>query len=118
MGKVKSWKNIKLSVLGQEVDGVISTDYKGKKELSYSLLPTPAKEITVNLGFDLISLRLDMIGMAKDGINMHPQEYMRHLGYTYLDSEPLSIGDCWMFQVTQIIEPLNKHLQKCDWKFE
>lgn len=117
--KPNNWQNIKISILGKEVEGLTSVNYDGKETINITFRPKKhAEKIAINFDINLFSLRLSMIGMYKDGIDMHPQEYMRHLGYNFIDSEPLEIGDCWMFQVTEIIEPLNKHLTLCDWKFD
>lgn len=48
-------------------------------------------------------LRLDMIGASENGNNEHPQVEMdklaKELKFTVLESEPVSIGHCWLFLV-------------------
>jgi hypothetical protein len=59
---------------------------------------------------DVIQVRYDMIGVFQAGIKMHPQEHMKQMGYKLLGSEPIPIGDCWIFDVESIIEPLSEFL--------
>lgn len=48
-------------------------------------------------------LRLDMIEAYESGNKNHPQVEMNklanELSFTILSSEPVSIGDCWLFLV-------------------
>lgn len=48
-------------------------------------------------------LRLDMFGASSAGKTRHPQLEMADLGkslnFNILESEPITIGDCWLFLV-------------------
>lgn len=63
-------------------------------------------------------LRLDLIGLYQAGITLHPQEYMKSLGYKYTNSQPEPIGDCWFFEVDEIKEPLPPALTVSGYNFE
>ena len=73
-------------------------------------------------GFDLMieNYRFDMIGASLDyGVKEHPQKVMKDLGYNVVKCEPVPIGDCWWFRVSNHIDPVPPYLHrmKDDFKF-
>lgn len=63
-------------------------------------------------------LRLDFIGMYKRNIALHPQEYMKSLGYKPIKAQPESIGDCWFFEVDEVKSIGGGLLEVSNYKFE
>lgn len=63
-------------------------------------------------------LRYCVITAHYDGIDIHPQEQMKKLGYKVIASVPQSVADCWWFTVEDFIEPLPKYLAKIEYDFE
>lgn len=53
------------------------------------------------------------------GINKHPQDQMKELGFNVVKCEPVSIADCWWFRTTNEITPLPPYIKrmKDDFKF-
>lgn len=58
----------------------------------------------------MIELRFDLITAYNCEVKEHPQKVMKELGYDLIKSEPVPIGDCWIFTVEKVIEPLPKYL--------
>lgn len=47
----------------------------------------------------MTNFRYDMIGASLSGVNKHPQQDMKDLGFNVIKSECFSVGDCWWFRV-------------------
>lgn len=65
--------------------------------------------------------RYDLIGADLDfGVNEHPQIQMKKLGFNIVKSEPIPIGDCWIFGVDNDIEDVPKYLYRIsdDYKWD
>ena len=41
----------------------------------------------------------------------HPEIQMKNLGYKIKSSEPVSVADCWIFEVEEVFYPLPKYLE-------
>ena len=64
--------------------------------------------------------RYDMIGAYREaGVEEHPQEDMKNLGFKVIKSEPVPIADCWWFRVENEIDNLPSYLypMRDDFKF-
>lgn len=60
-------------------------------------------------------LRYCLLTAAQEcNIKIHPIEQMELLGYEVVNSTPIPVGDCWIFDVISVIEPLPPYLQKID----
>lgn len=61
-------------------------------------------------------LRYDMnYGMIDSSFKpMHPQEQLKADGMKEINSESLSIGDCWIFEVEELANPLPAWYQQID----
>lgn len=56
-------------------------------------------------------VRYDMIGAAIEyHIKDHPQTNMKKMGYKVTNCEPITIADCWIFEVEELIKPLAPYL--------
>lgn len=54
--------------------------------------------------YDLICAGLDY------GIKEHPQKQMKKLGFNVVESEPIPIADCWIFEVNNDIDNIPEYL--------
>lgn len=63
--------------------------------------------------------RYDVIGADLDyGVNGHPQKVMKELGYNIVRSMPFPIADCWIFRVSNHVDPIEPYLTRLDDNFE
>ena len=60
----------------------------------------------------------DMITAYSLGIQDHPIQQMKNLGYKIIAGVPQTIGDCWWFTVQDVIYPLPKYLSKMQYDFD
>lgn len=44
------------------------------------------------------------------GIKEHPQKQMKKLGFNVVESEPIPIADCWIFEVNNDIDNIPEYL--------
>lgn len=48
---------------------------------------------------DFMNVRFDMIGAYMAGEHGHPQKVMEEHGFHVTKGDPISIADCWIFQI-------------------
>jgi hypothetical protein len=53
----------------------------------------------------------------KDFIPVHPQQQLKNDGMKEIQSEPVTIADCWFFEVEELADPLPPWYQISNWKF-
>lgn len=44
------------------------------------------------------------------GVKEHPEKQMKKLGFNVIESEPIPIADCWIFEVSNDIENVPEYL--------
>lgn len=49
---------------------------------------------------------------------LHPQEQLRKDGMKELKSEPITIADCWFFEVEKLADPLPPWYKMSGYKFQ